>query len=108
MLFCLIKTPLCFERNHDFLWLAEDQSAHFTRNTDALLLGLEAGHQLGHQSAGLHGHEVTSLLGDLHQALSLLLLALLLPLHSDAALAANIKGQLLTFGARDRVSMLKV
>ena len=104
----LIKTPLCFKGNHDFPWLTEDETAHLSRDTNTLLLRLQTRNQFGHEAAGLHRHEVTGLLGDLHQAVGHLLLAFLLPLRGDAALAANIKGQLLTFRARDRVSMLKV
>ena len=87
--------------------MAKDETAHFIRDTDTLFLRLEAGDQFSHEFAGLHRHEVTCLFGDLHQALGLLLLALLFPLYNNAALAANIKGKLLTFRARDRVSVLK-
>ena len=71
----------------------------------ALLLGLEAGHQLVDEITGFHGMEIASLLGNLDGGGHLSVETLLLPLLADAASSTNIERNLLTFCVRARLAI---
>ena len=68
------------------------------------MLGLQLGHQLGDEPAGLLGVEVTHLLGHVHQGGQHLVVALLLPLLIGAASPTDLDGQLLTTGLPDQLA----
>jgi len=100
----LIQTPLCPERLVLPLWLGELEAAGLLRHHRALLLGLQAGHQLRDQAAGLLGVQVTRLLGYVHQGVYSLIMAFLWPLLSDTACSTDIEGNLLTLGVSNELA----
>lgn len=100
----LVQTPLRPQRFRLGLRRRELEHARLLRQRGALLLGPEAGHQLGDQPARLLGVEVADLLWHVHQRVDGLVVALLLALLHDAALAADLDGDLLALGVADELA----
>ncbi len=70
------------------------------------MLRLQAGDQLGLQTARLLGVEITDLLGDIKERGDGLVMALLRALLSGAASAADLNRELLTLGVTDKLAGL--
>ena len=100
----LVETPLCPERLPLQTWLREPEVAGLLGDGGALLLGVQAGHQLGHKTASLLRVQVAHLLGHVDQGVDLLVVALLGPLLSHTASSTDLHRKLLTGGVPHKLA----
>ena len=101
-----VETPPGLERLIDLLGLGELKVARLLWDDGAFGLRLEAGDQLGLQTAGLLGVQVTHLLRNINQRSELLVVALLRTLLGDTASTADLHRQLLAPGVSHKLAGL--
>ena len=101
-----VKAPPGHQGLVDLLGLAELQVAHLLRDCCAFMLRLQAGDQLGLETAGLLGVQVTDLLGDIKERGDGLVVALLWTLISGAASTTDLNRELLTLGVANKLARL--
>ena len=92
----LLQAPLCPQRLPRETARGELHLTNLPGHACALLLWIQARHQLCDQAAGFLGLQVANLLGDVDERVNLLVMALLGAVLHDAARPTHLHWQLLT------------
>ena len=88
------------------LRLGELEDASLLGYDGALVLGTEAGHQLGHVSTSILGVEVAHLLWNINKGSDNFVMTLLLSLLKGTSSSTDLNGQLLTAGVSHKLARL--